>query len=319
MAKIDNVKYLMELRRLLRKVYRQKGSRGRTKLSQGEQLRIIVDRQQRSSKLIPPDIQLWLALFDEAIAFWFLVWGFYRQNVTGPSDCRLICLTALAGRIFQDMICVRDLVERGFFIQSNVVARSLIEAIDVMHLLNSNPQLAEKFRCIEGNADATQFWHEHCSRGKIHKTIKLRWLWFFNGDAEIASAFHGLRDEYLDLVGMSAHPSFRASFVTFMDSSDTRESSIAYNAMGSISHMSKFTIHLILLRVFEYGFLWAGPEIGLYKSQEQLKAEPYLYENIAKGLSMMLSIVQTVDDSHVGDPFYPEFRTYWPMPNKKAG
>ncbi len=83
--------------------------------------------------------------------------------------------------------------------------------------------------------------------------------------------------------------------------------------MGTISPMSKFTIHLILLRVFEYGLLWLGPEAALYKT-EGARKKTDMDENITKGLSMMLSIVQSVDRPRQGDPLYPEFKTYWPQP-----
>jgi hypothetical protein len=126
-----------------------------------------------------------------------------------------------------------------------------------------------------------------------------------------------MREEYLDLMGMSAHPSFGASFASFMDSAEGHADSIVRNSMGSVSHMSKFTIHLILLRVFEYGLLWAGPEISLYKSTSAFEPEPFLHENLSKGLSVMLSIVRMIDQIPDKDPFYPDFQTYWPVPGRK--
>lgn len=198
--------------------------------------------------------------------------------------------------------------------QSNTVLRSSIEAIDIMHLVNLEPALADEFKAAEENDAATRFWHTHCSKNKIHKKIKQRWLWFFDGNEEIAASFHRLREDYLDLVGMSAHPTFPASFITFMDSPNGVESdSIVKNALGQVSHMSKFSIHLLLLRVFEYGFLWSGPEMSLYKSEEGT-VESSLSENISKGLSMLLSIVMSAGgDEKSEHPFYPEFKTYWPQ------
>lgn len=300
------------MRKLIRRVYRQKGARRANQISPGEELRIIVKRHRRTLKTLPPDIELWLALFDEAAAFWFAVWGVYREQVEGPDDKRLICLMALAGRVLQDIFCVRELISGGFFVQSNVVSRSLIESIDVMHLLSGRPELANEFHEIKGNVEASQFWHRHCSRDKIHRLIKQRWLWFFNSDEEIASSFHSMRKNYMDLVGMSAHPSFDASLSTFMDSAQNESSNIATNAMGAISHMSKFTMHLVLLRIFEYGLLWSGPEASLYKSEKMSRRKSPLDDNISKGLSAMLSAIKMLGEQRDGDPFYPEFKTYWP-------
>jgi hypothetical protein len=304
------------MRKRLRKVYRRAGTRGPDKISPGEELRGIVKRHRKTLKVIPNDIELWFAFFDEAVAFWFAVWGNYYEKVTGPSDKLQICLMALSGRVFQDMICIREMIAGGFSVQSNVVARSLIEGIDVMHLLNSRPELANEFQEIKENTESSKFWHKYCSRDKIHKIVKGRWLWFFKGDEKAATSFHQQRQDYLDLTGMSVHPSFGASFTTFMDSSKNQSNSIFDNAMGSISHMSKFTMHLIVLRVFEYGFLWSGPEISLYGNDDDPKSKAALHDNISKGLSAMISIVSATQGERDGDPFFPEFETYWPRPQE---
>jgi hypothetical protein len=112
-------------------------------------------------------------------------------------------------------------------------------------------------------------------------------------------------------MGMSSHPSFGASLVTFMDS-PTEDARLVENAMGSISGLSKFTIHLILLRVFEYGILWSGPENAAYKGGEESAVKPSLYHNISLGLGVMLSIVKMLGEELDGEPFYPEIKTYWP-------
>ena len=314
MKKSDQDQYLREMRKLIRKAYRQLKSRGPDKISSGEDLRSAIRRHRKSLKIIPRDIELWFAFFDEAVAFWFAIWGNYHEKVSGPADKLAICLMALSGRVFQDMICIREMIADGFSVQSNVVARSLIEAIDVMHLLNCHPELAAEFQEIKTNAESSSFWHQYCSRDKIHKIAKVRWFWFFNGDEKNADIFHKQRESYLDLTGMSVHPSFAASFTTFMDSSETA-SSIFDNAMGTISHMSKFTMHLILLRVFEYGLLWSGPKISLYKGENSESGKPALYENISRGLSVLLSIVKATNERPDNDPFFPEFMTYWPRPD----
>jgi hypothetical protein len=176
---IDRSLSLKEMRKLIRKAYRKKGIRRSTQLSPGEDLRAAVARYRRTLKEIPADIELWLALFDEALAFWLAVWARYRERIDSPSGNQLICLMTLSGRALQDMFCVRELITGGFFVQSNVVTRSLIETIDVMHLLNSRPELADEFKQIEENDRASEFWHRYCSRNKIHRIVKERWLWFF--------------------------------------------------------------------------------------------------------------------------------------------
>jgi hypothetical protein len=303
------------MRKRIRKIYQEKGTRSQNKISPGEELRTTVKRQRKTLKTIPPDVELWLSLYDEVVAFWLVVWAAYRQQVVGPSDGRIICLMALSGRVLQDLFCTRELITGGFFVQSNVVARSLIEAIDVMHLLSSRPELAKDFEQTKENIESSRFWHSYCSKDKIHRIVKERWRWFFNGDEDLVSSFHQARENYLDLVGMSAHPSFGASFAAFMDGPKDEVSSLAKNAMGSISQMSKFTIHLILFRVFEYGLLWVGPEIGLYKSDGDSKPKPPLHKIVTKGLSALMSMVAMLGERPEGDPFYPKFETYWPRQN----
>jgi hypothetical protein len=317
-TKLDHSRYVAEVRKRIRKIYRQPDARGSDKISPGEEMREIVRRRRKTTKSIPNDIALWLVLLDEAIGFWFAVWGNYKEQVEkSPADLS-VCLMALAGRVFQDMVCIREMITGGFSVQANVVARSLVESIDVMHLLNSRPDLAERFKTVIDNQASSKFWHEHCSRDKIHKIVKSRWRWFCEEDEAAAAAFHDKREDYLDITGMSVHPGFGASLTTFMDSSASESESIFDIALGSVSHMSKFTMHLILWRVFEYGILWSGPKIGLYRSNKESEVHPFLHHVISKGLSVMASIVKMADESKEGEPLYPEFMTYWPRPTGRA-
>jgi hypothetical protein len=319
-SNIDHDRYVSELRRRIRKTYRSPDSRGPDKISPGEELRGIIKRERRAIQATPKDIELWLIFFDEAIGFWFAVWSNYKDRIAEAPKELSICLMALSGRVFQDLVCIREMIMGGFSVQANVVARTLIESIDVMHLLNSKPELACTFKEIGRNDEASKFWHQHCSRGKIHRIVKSRWLWFFEENAEAATAFHAQREGYLDLTGMSAHPTFAASLTTFMDSNDRDAKSIFDIALGSISQMSKFTIHLIILRIFEYGILWSGPKIGIYKSIGEPNVDSFLHHVISKGLGVVASIVRTVDGNgrDRDEMFYPEFKTYWPNPNPSS-
>ncbi|MBU6463847.1 MAG: hypothetical protein KGK01_05825 [Bradyrhizobium sp.] len=78
MTKIDDEKYLDEVRIRIRKAYSKKGLRRPNKISPGEELRATVKRQRRAPQAIPNDIKLWLAFYDETVAFWLVVWATYR-------------------------------------------------------------------------------------------------------------------------------------------------------------------------------------------------------------------------------------------------
>jgi hypothetical protein len=312
---------LQQLRGKIRDSYwkKTKPKKGQSRISFGEDLRRTIAKRNRKAKFIPDDIQTWLTLFDEAIGFWLLVWGLYREMADRerPVSKRLACLTVLSGRVFQDMICVGEMIRSGYFVQSNVVTRSLIEAIDVMHLINARPELADEFRSVETNEEASKFWHTYCSRDKLDKQIKPRWQSFLENSPEVADAFYQRRGDYLDLLGMSAHPSFAASLSSFMDGPRGRKPrKLVYGAMGSVSQMSKFTIHLILLRVFEYGILWVGPEANLYRRVKGAKA-PQFRKMLLRCLSIVFSIIYSVDQAPKPNEFFPEFKTYWPRPNLK--
>lgn len=313
-----------EVRKRLRETYwnksRIKDPRKRPTL--GEDLRRHILKRKKIQLATPKEIEIWLAFFDEVIAFWLLVWMLYKDRVFAakkPVSNQLVCLMTLAGRIFQDLICVRDLIAAGFYVQSNVVARSLIESIDVMHLLQLEALHANEFRAVETNEQASLFWHRHCSRNKIHKKIHERWKWFFQEDnTDAAAVFHSQRENYLDLIGMSAHPTFPASFTTFMDGFGRDEGGIANQALGSVSPMSKFTLHLIFLRIFEYGILWVGPDAGLYRGASDTKWNRSKQKDISKYLSMVFSIVVTVNDNQESSDLFPEFETYWPRPRRDS-
>jgi hypothetical protein len=79
--------------------------------------------------------------------------------------------------------------------------------------------------------------------------------------------------------------------------------------------MSKFTIHLILLRLFEYGLLSVGFEADLYGKQ-RLAKKPRVKRMLSRCLNVVFSIIYSLDQSGVGpNVFFPEFKTYWPRSN----
>jgi hypothetical protein len=318
MKKQNDHQFLKEMRSRIRKIYWKRKVKGRRLTSPGEDLRKLIAKHRTTSLVVPPDIEIWLVLFDEVISFWLVTWSFYKEQVEKakiPVPNHLVCLMTLAGRVFQDMVCVRESITGGFSMQANVITRSLVEAIDVMHLLQLDPGLADEFRAVETNDEATKFWHAYCSRDKIHKKLLERWKWFFDGKDDVAISFHEQREHYLDLVGMSVHPSFPAAFSSFTDVPRNLSSqSIAHNAMGVISHMSKFSMHLIFLRVFEYGMLWVGPDAHIYKWSEGRKPKNLSKHKkmLSQGLSAVYSIVVCVNDDDKPSPFFPEFQTYWP-------
>lgn len=69
-----------------------------------------------------------------------------------------------------------------------------------------------------------------------------------------------------------------------------------------------------MTRIFEYGFLWVGPEMSLYGADDMSGSTPAFQEDISKGLSVMLSIMMATEKQATGGPdaFYPKFRTFWP-------
>lgn len=125
---------LISMRKRIRESFwqqfdKKKKKKGATRTFSEDLRKTIVARRGRPKK-IPPDVQVWLAFLDEVLGFWFVTWAFYKDEIEiskRPIPNRLVCLMALAGRAVQDTICVRELAEGGLFVQSNVIARSLIE------------------------------------------------------------------------------------------------------------------------------------------------------------------------------------------------
>ena len=75
--------------------------------------------------------------------------------------------------------------------------------------------------------------------------------------------------------------------------------------------MSKFTMHLIFLRVFEYGMLWVGPDANIYKPSVGMRTRRFK-KQLNRCLNIVFSIVFTVNNDRKPNPFFPEFKTYWP-------
>jgi len=260
---------------------------------------------------------MWLLLYDEFLAWLMFLWGIYLEMIEGPAEHasrdQQVCCAVLTGRIFQDSLAVREIIVGGHDVAAKCVSRVVAETIDVLSLVHLDRQAAKLFRNVANNDQANSFWHKFCSRGKIDKKIREQWR-RITISVQAAEKYASWRTDYTNLIGMSIHPSFPAALAGVLDSNNVYDNdSVIKNGFGYVSHMSRFTMHFIMKRVYEFGLLFVPEyftemnDLCDWKALKDKVAQTHVQEGL-KTLSCIMSEIEKPERQRV---YFPEIPTYW--------
>lgn len=308
------------LRKQLRSVYNEKVVHGRRTLkTPGESVKKFRSLVKKPRSEVPHDIQSWLCLYDEYIAWSLSLWKFYNfaiDRTKAPEiweHSRISC-ALLSGRLVQDLIATRDLIVAGFDSASKTVARSASETIDLLSLMHLEPKAAKEFRLVNNEDKANAFWYSYCSKAKIDKILhKRRELSI--PDPDVREVFADWRKMYSSLISMSSHPSMPSVLGSFLDSNNlsSQDDSILEGVLGQVSHMSRFTMHFLILRIHEFAKLFVSDYFS--ESSELFDwsqvDDDFSRKHLKDAVSVLSWIVGMTSLSQNNDVFFPEFKTYW--------
>jgi hypothetical protein len=307
---------LSKLRRELRLQYRRISGRPDAKITAAEELIRLSREEKRERTVAPPDVIIWLTLYDEFLAWLLFLLGIYLGMTDDvdkhPNGDQLVCCAVLTGRIFQDSLAIRETITSGFDVAAKCLSRTVAESIDVLSLVHLDKEAAKIFRNVDNNERANLFWHKFCSREKIDRKIQDRWRRILSDQA--AAGYATWRKEYTDLVGMSVHPSFPAAVASILDSNNVYDNkNVLKNAFGYVSHMSRFTMHFIMKRIYEFGRLFVA---DYFTERSNLFDWKTLDDEVAKahvqnGLKMLSWIMLDIERPERKTVYFPEIRTYW--------
>lgn len=313
----DSIQYL---RTRLRKIYHDKATtKNRSRRTPGEQLKKLRSFNKKTRIAIPEDIQRWLCLYDECIAWSFSLWGFYLRVMDKTDEpkkwrhSRVSC-ALLAGRLVQDLLAVRDLITAGFGGAAKTVARSASETIDLLSLMHLDPIASKNFRSVTNESQANAFWHSYCSKAKIDKALQKRRQELIDDD-DVRDVLESWRTMYSSLIAMSSHPSMPSVLGPILDSNPlmSGDQNVLHGALGQVSHMSRFTIHFLLLRLHEFAKLFVS---DYFSEKSELFDWTVVSDDFSKVyvrdavpvLSWMVVMTSIGENDEL---FFPEFDTYW--------
>lgn len=308
------------LRKKLRTVYNEKVAHDRRiAKTPGESVKKFRSLVKKPRAEIPHDIQSWLCLYDECIAWSLSLWKFYsfaidRSKAPESWEHSRVSCALLSGRLIQDLIATRDLIVAGFDNASKTVARSASETIDLLSLMHLDPKAAKEFRLVNNEEKANAFWYSYCSKAKIDKILHKR-REVSIPDPDMREIFADWRKMYSSLISMSSHPSMPSVLGSFLDSNNLGgdEDSVLEGVLGQVSHMSRFTMHFLILRIHEFAKLFVS---DYFSERSELfdwsqVDDEFSKKHLKDAVSVLSWIVGMTSLSENDDVFFPAFNTYW--------
>lgn len=128
---------------------------------------------------------------------------------------------AIASLGFQSashVACILELVEMGFDVQARIVARSLLEALDLLQLSLLRPEVASEYVSCASEDEATSFWYRHVARGRISRPIRQQFV-----GIDGMSDWFEWREKETRVMGWAVHPSHMSGMASVLEFDPTGE------------------------------------------------------------------------------------------------
>jgi hypothetical protein len=81
-------------------------------------------------------------------------------------------MTVLATKFAADLCAIRALMLQGFEVQARILARSAIEAVELMLLVPHDPEMELVFYEANDFEKCNRFWHRYISKGRLRARVK---------------------------------------------------------------------------------------------------------------------------------------------------
>jgi hypothetical protein len=132
-----------------------------------EEITRVADQKNDARRI--PVFENWLLIFDEIVT-WFsaLALALKREFLTAePASLHLSVMTVLATKFSADLFAIRILMTKGFEVQARILARSAVEAVELMFLVPHHPEMEQAFYDANDFGKTNDFWHRYVSKGRL--------------------------------------------------------------------------------------------------------------------------------------------------------
>lgn len=206
---------------------------------------LIVEEFTRQSKARNDDRRLpafanWLVLFDE-IVNWYssLALALKREFLSRPPGTvshHLGVMTSLASKTAADLCAIRALMVDGFEVQARILARSAVEAVELMLLLPHDSEMERAFFDANDFDKSNEFWHRYLSKGRLRKKANK----IIDDVLELKTvSWQHIRQRHDDVYSILAHPSTTMGLLAMFpdEDGDDRPGHWGYRTNASIVTM----------------------------------------------------------------------------------
>lgn len=161
------------------------------------------------------------------------------------------CFAMVLARVISLTVAIRKLILLGLEDPARVVARSLVESLDLAIVTAGDNEFANSFFGDHGHNDGKTFWEKNIGYGNIYKKIKPILKSIGIPDTEIENTLSHLRNAK-NILSSSVHSSVETTFRCMFVPSLGNPGLCAQSSLGHISSHSPGLCSFVIMEVYRF-------------------------------------------------------------------
>jgi hypothetical protein len=198
-------------------------------------------------------LSLWLALLDEALHCLLTLHAF-AEELSAEKSMSALSFWSLVARICALTVAIRRLIVAGLEDVARILARSLLETLDLALVSLADEEFAERYySALEDEGyDANEFWKKNIGYGALNDRVK-RTLDSANMTNEQVEFFFGYRQERRAQFSSSVHSSAHSALFSGGIPSLSRPGMISLSILGHVSIHSPSLLSFVIMEIHRFG------------------------------------------------------------------
>ncbi len=198
-------------------------------------------------------LYFWLALLDEALHCLLTLHDF-AEELSVEKNVSAISFRALVARACALTVAVKRLIATGLEDIARIVARSLLETLDLALVCVANPEFAQLYHSALADEEysANEFWRKHISGDRLNRKVRHVFDSTDLTDEEVSFYFDNrkvAREQFSGSVHSSAHSALFSDGIPSL-----RElGMISTSILGHISAYSPGALSFVIMEVRRFG------------------------------------------------------------------
>lgn len=201
-------------------------------------------------------LAFWLTLLDEALHCLLTMYEF-ADELSVEKDVSAITFRALLARGCALTVAIRRLIKTGLEDVARIVARSLLENLDLALVCLANRNFAQQYHSAleDERYDANEFWREHISGDRLNEKVR-RVFSSTNMTEEQVNFYFANRKLSKRQFSGSVHSSAHSALFSDGIPSLSEPGMISTSILGHISLYSPGALSFIVMEVRRFGVIF---------------------------------------------------------------